>query len=81
MVSHQTKTQRSKKDFAEMVREIMSSDSLEVTDQRCVYENDYILVEYTFISFPNGLKQAVLSVQTKRNDKFVKVKTGATLIK
>jgi hypothetical protein len=32
MVSHQTKTQRSKKDFAEMVREIMSSDSLEVTD-------------------------------------------------
>ena len=81
MVSHQTKTQRSKKDFAEMVSAMMSSDNLEVTNQRCVYENDDILVEHSFISFPDGSKEAVLSVWTKRNDKFVKVETGATPIK
>jgi hypothetical protein len=64
-----------------MVRAMLSSDSVEVTDQRCIYENDDILMEHSFISFPYGSKEAVLSVWTKRNDKFVKVKTGATLIK
>ena len=44
MESHQTKTRRSKKDFTEIVHVMMSSDSIEVTDQRCVYENDGILV-------------------------------------
>jgi hypothetical protein len=64
-----------------MVRAMLSSDSVEVTDQRCIYENDAILVEHSFISFPDGSKETVLSLWTKRNDKFVKVKTGATPIK
>ena len=81
MVSHQTQTERSKQEFAEMVRGMMASDSLEVTDQRCVYENDDILVEHSFMSFPDGSKEAVLAVWTKRNDKFIKVETGATPIK
>ena len=81
MVSHQNQTERSKQEFAEMVRGMMSSDSLEVTDQRCVYENDDILVEHSFMSFPDGSKEAVLAVWTKRNDKFIKVETGATPIK
>ena len=58
MVSHQNQTERSKQEFAEMVRGMMSSDSLEVTDQRCVYENDDILVEHSFMSFPDGSKEA-----------------------
>ena len=76
MVSHQNQTERSKQEFAEMVRGMMSSDSLEVTDQRCVYENDDILVEHSFMSFLDGSKEAVLAVWTKRNDKFIKVETG-----
>ncbi len=81
MVSHQNQTKRSKQEFAKMVRGMMSSDSLEVTDQRCVYENDDILVEHSFMSFADGTKEAVLAVWTKRNDKFIKVETGATPIK
>ena len=38
MVSHQNQTERTKQEFAEMVRAMMSSDSLEVTNQRCIYE-------------------------------------------
>ena len=38
MVSHQNKTERTKQEFAEMVRAMMSSDSLEVTEQRCIYK-------------------------------------------
>ena len=81
MVSHQNKTERTKQEFAEMVRAMMSSDSLEVTDQRCLYENDDVLVEHSCMSFPDGSKEAVLAVWTKRNDKFVRVETGATPIK
>ena len=51
MVSHQNQTERSKQEFAEMVRGMMSSDSLEVTDQRCVYENDDILDENSYAYF------------------------------
>ena len=81
MVSHQHRTERTKQEFADMVRAMMSSDSLEVTDQRCVYENDDILVEHSYMSFPDGSKEAILAVWTKRNDKFVRVETGATPIK
>tara|TARA_B100000902_G_C27031379_1_gene774677 strand:- start:123 stop:449 length:327 start_codon:yes stop_codon:yes gene_type:complete len=81
MVSHQNRTERTKQEFADMVRAMMSSDSLEVTDQRCVYENDDILVEHSYMSFPDGSKEAILAVWTKRNDKFVRVETGATPIK
>lgn len=81
MVSHQNKTERSKQEFAKMVQAMMSSDSLEVSDQRCVYENDDVLVQHSCISFPDGSKEAVLAVWTKRNDKFVRVETGATPIK
>ena len=81
MVSHQNQTERTKQEFAEMVRAMMSSDSLEVTNQRCIYENDDVLVEHSNISFPDGSKEAVLAVWTKRKDKFVRVETGATPIK
>ena len=81
MVSHQNKTERTKQEFAEMVRAMMSGDSLEVTNQRCIYENDDVLVEHSNMSFPDGSQEAVLAVWTKRNDKFVRVETGATPIK
>jgi len=81
MVSHQNKTERTKQEFAEMVHAMMSSDSLEVTNQRCIYENDDIMVEHSFMSFPDGSKEAVLAVWSKSNGKFVRVETGATPIK
>tara|TARA_B100001057_G_scaffold473022_1_gene536996 strand:- start:1211 stop:1537 length:327 start_codon:yes stop_codon:yes gene_type:complete len=81
MVSHQNKTERTKQEFAEMVRAMMSSDSLEVTNQRCIYENDDVLVEHSNMSFPDGSQEAVLAVWTKRKGKFVRVETGATPIK
>ena len=62
MVSHQNQTERSKQEFGEMVRGMMSSDSLKVTDQRCVYENDDILVEHSFISFPDGSKLSLIHI-------------------
>lgn len=81
MVSHQNKTERTKQEFADMVRAMMSSDSLELTEQRCIYENDDIMVEHSLMSFPDGSKEAVLAVWSKSNGKFVRVETGATPIK
>ena len=43
--------------------------------------NDDVLVEHSNMSFPDGSKEAVLAVWTKRKDKFVRAETGATPIK
>ena len=78
MVSHQNQTERSKQEVGEMVRGMMSSDSLEVTDQRCVYENDDILVTHFIMTFPNGTRDAVMYVATKRDGKILRIETGST---
>ena len=78
MVSHQTKTQRSKKDFAEMVSAMMSSDNLEVTNQRCVYENDDILIQHNFMSYPDDTRQAVMLVSILKDGKIISLESGAT---
>ena len=80
MVSHQTRTTRDKHEFVSMVKLMMSSESLTFTEQRCLYENDDILVEHSFISFPDKTSEAVLAVWTKEDNKFIRVETGATKI-
>ncbi len=78
MVSHQHGIERDKETFAEMSRQMMSSASLEIKDQRLIYENDEVLVEHSFMSFPDGSKEAVLAVWTKKDGKFTRIETGAT---
>ena len=45
---------------------------------RCIYENDDILVMNFFMTFPNGTRDAVLYVATKRDDKIARIETGST---
>jgi len=81
MVSHQSGTQRDKAAFSEMLNHMMSSDKLVISNQRCVYENDDILVEHSFMTFPDGSKEAVMGVWSKKDGQFIKVETGATPVK
>ena len=48
------------------------------THQRCIYENDDILVTHFIMTFPNGTRDAVMYVATKRDDKILRIETGST---
>jgi hypothetical protein len=48
------------------------------THQRCIYENDDILVEHAFSEFPSGDKEAVMMVSLKKNGLIWRTETGAT---
>lgn len=80
MVSHQQGIERTKADFHAMVDAMMSSDNLEIQDQRLVYENDEILVEHSVVAFADGSKEAVLAAWHKRDGQLARVETGATPI-
>ena len=81
VVFHKSGSSFGKEEWSSMAREMMANDKFIQESTRCVYENSEILVEHSFMSFPDGSKEAVLAVWTKRNDKFIKVETGATPIK
>ena len=61
-------------------RERMSSmiGKLKQENLRCIYENDDILVMHSVITFPNGTRDAVMYVATKRDGKIVRIETGST---
>ena len=64
-----------------MLTQMMQSDSLQFNDQRCLYENDEIMVEHSFMKFPDGTSEAVLVVNHIKDGKIIRVETGATPIK
>lgn len=78
---HQTGTEVSKADWEPTIRAMMESTSLEIMNDRCLYENDDILVMHQMMNFPDGTSEAVMIVNTKKDGKIVRTETGATPIK
>ena len=79
-ISHQDGSSMDKRAFAEMVGKFMSSDALQIQDQRCVYENDDIVVAHTIMDFPDGTREAVMTVHKLKDGKIIETETGATPI-
>ena len=81
MVSHQSGTEKNREEFHEMAKMMYASDKLKRENERCLYENDDILVEHVVMEFPDDTKEAVMAVWTKKGGKLVKVESGATPLK
>ena len=80
-VRHQSGTEVSKSDWMPTLRVMMESDALSFNNQRCLYENEEIMVEHSFMKFPDGTSEAVLVVNHLKDGKIIRVETGATPIK
>lgn len=78
---HQSGTEVSKADWEPTIRAMLGSSSLEIINDRCIYENDDILVMHQMMKFPDGTSEAVMIVNTKKDGKIVRTETGATPIK
>ena len=58
----------------------MREEKLKFEENRCIYENDDILVMHSIGYFPDGTKEAIMAVHILSNGKTVKTKSGATRI-
>ena len=57
---------------------IFSNSNFKREAARCIYENDDILVSHAIMTFPNGSKDAVMWVATKKDGLIHRVETGST---
>ena len=77
-VRHQSGTEVSKPDWIPILTAMMESEALEFSKQRCLYENEDIMVEHSFMKFPDGSSEAVLVVNHLKDGKIIRTETGAT---
>ena len=80
-VRHQTVAVLCKEEWTPMVTAMMQSDQLEIKNQRCIYENEEILVTHSMMNFPDGTSEAVMVANKLKDGKVIRVETGATPIK
>ena len=79
-VRHQTGTTIGKSQMSDMMASMMANEDVVISEPRCIYENDDILVEHSVMDFPDGTTEAVMAVHTKKDGKIFRTETGATLI-
>ena len=60
--------------------EAMNEEKLKFEENRCIYENEDILVMHSIGHFPDRTKEAIMAVHTLSNGKIVKTESGATRI-
>ena len=53
-------------------------DTFKVENDRCLYENEDILVTHSIVHFPNGSTDAVMMVHMKKDGLLGRTETGST---
>ena len=79
-VFHKTGNRFSKTEWAQMVTGMLANDKFIQDSSRCVYENDDIMVQHSFMSYPADTKEAVMLVAMLKDGKIVRMETGATAL-
>ena len=77
-VRHQTGTTMNKAEMSEMLRGFMSSDSVVVHSQRCLFENDEVLVEHSVMDFADGSRESIIGFNRIQDGLIIQTETGAT---
>ena len=78
VVFHKSGNSFTKNEWSELVREMMANEKFIQESSRCVYENEDILVEHSFMSYPDNTREAVMLVAMLSDGKVIKMETGAT---
>ena len=78
VVFHKSGKSFSKDEWTSMVTGMMANDKFIQESSRCIYENDDILVEHSFMSYPDDSREAVMLIAMKKDGKIVRMETGAT---
>ena len=66
--------------FRTMMESFAKADIQDATKQRCIYENEEIIVSHAFNKFPNGTVDAIMTVRKVKDGKVCHMETGSTSI-
>ena len=80
VVFHKSGSSFGKEEWSSMAREMMANDKFIQESTRCVYENSEILVEHSFMSYPDNTREAVMMVAKLKEGKILHMETGATTL-
>ena len=75
---HKSGNSFSKEEWSSMVAGMFDNDKFVFESSRCVYENDEIIVDHSFMSYPDGTREAVMLVALLKDGKILHIETGAT---
>ena len=78
-VRHQSGTSLNKAQMSEIMRQMVSNNVVPKA-QRCLYENEEVLVSHGIMNFPDGTTEAILRFDLLKDRKMTKSETGAILI-
>ena len=80
VVFHKSGNSFSKEEWAPMVAGMFDNEKFLFESSRCVYENSEIMVDHSFMSYPDNSREAVMLVAMIKDGKIIKMETGATLL-
>ena len=78
-VRHQSGASLNKAQMSEIIRQMVSNNVVPKA-QRCLYENEEVLVSHGVMNFPDGSTEAILRFDLLKEGKIIKTETGATLV-
>ena len=79
-VRHQSGTTMNKSEMAAMLRSFMSSELVVMHGQRCLYENEEVMVEHSVMDFADGSREATIAFNRLKDGLIAHTETGATPI-
>ena len=77
-VRHQSGSTMNLEQTTAMIRQMYASSSMVLHSQRCIYENEDIIVAHQIMDFADNTKEAVLIVHTLKDGLIIRTETGAT---
>ena len=80
VVFHKSGNSFNKDKWSSMVTGMMGNDKFVQESSRLVYENEEIMVDHSFMSYPDDTREAVMLVAMIKDGKIIKMETGATLL-
>ena len=75
---HKSRNSFSQEEWSSLVSGMFDNEKFVFESSRCVYENDEIIVDHSFMSYPDGTREAVMLVAKLKDGKIVHMETGAT---
>ena len=77
-IRHKSGATMNRAEMATMLRGFMGNPNVVVRSQRCLYENEEVLVEHSVMDFADGSSESVISFMRLRDGAIIETQTGAT---
>ena len=80
VVFHKSGNSFHKAEWASLIAGMLENEKFVQESSRLVYENDEILVDHSFMSYPDNSREAVMLVAMIKDGKIFNMETGATTL-